>query len=190
MLDTFSTYAAPSQTHTDHGEDRSPPQPQQADSSHHSAQSEPRAPRDLSSTTVRTPRAMAVLWDEYPQGAGYQLHAEPHPPHGAPCRAPTHPISFPAPSTASQQLRMLSVSVMARGCWGPGTLPNPTAHRGGHGQSPFPALPGGLEGSSLPAARCCGCCAGRGGAALRPTQPVQQLVTGKGEQRALPPSLI
>ena len=25
MLDTFSTYAAPSQTHTDHGEDRSPP---------------------------------------------------------------------------------------------------------------------------------------------------------------------
>lgn len=49
---------------------------------------------------------------------------------------------------------------------------------------PSPAW-GGLEGSSLPEALCC---VGRGGAALRPTQPVQQLVTGGGEQRALPPS--
>lgn len=70
------------------------------------------------------------------------------------------------------------------GSWHP---PSPTAYGGGHGQNPFPALPGGLEGSSLPGALCC---VGRGGAALRPTQPVQQLVTGRGEQRALPPSLI
>lgn len=42
------------------------PQPQQADSSHWSAQREPQAPRELNPTAVRIPSAITALWDEYP----------------------------------------------------------------------------------------------------------------------------